>query len=99
MKRNHFLKKSILKKGRPWRLKTIGRYYFIRSQYHEATDFWQQSLNVYTAINDEVGISNMYNNLGSAQYNTGNNARALEFYLKAVELAEKTGDKLRIATA
>jgi class 3 adenylate cyclase/uncharacterized protein HemY len=87
------------KKGEALALKTIGLYYFIRSQYLEATNFWQQSLDVYTAINDEVGISNMYNNLGSAQYNTANYARALEFYLKAVELAEKTGDKLRMATA
>ena len=87
------------KKGEALALKYIGMYYFNRGRYPEAGDFWQQSLEAYTAIKDEVGMSNMNNNLGSASYNLANYAKALEYYLVAVDFAEKTGDKLRLATA
>jgi len=84
--------------GEALALKYIGMYYFRNSRYLEASDYWQKSYNAFAAIPDEIGMSNMLNNLGSAHYNTGNYPRALENYLKALDLAEKTGDKLRIAT-
>jgi adenylate cyclase len=84
--------------GQALALKNIGMYYFRKSRFLEASDYWQKSYNAYAAIKDENGMSNMLNNLGSANYNTANYPRALEYYLKALDLAEKTGDKLRIAT-
>ena len=87
------------KKGEGYALKYIGMYYFNHSRFAEAMDFWQQSLTVFTSINDDAGMSNMLNNLGSANYNKGNYSGALEYFLKALDLAKKSDNKLRIATS
>jgi len=84
--------------GQALALKSIGLYFFDKSRYPEATDYWQRSYDYYATIKDETGMSNMLNNLGSASYNMSNYSRALEYYLKGLDLAEKTGNKLRIAT-
>ncbi len=50
-------------------------------------------------MNDEVGIANLLSNLGAIFYNQGDDAKALEYYLESLRLAEKTNNKLRITTA
>ncbi|HLO81243.1 MAG TPA: adenylate/guanylate cyclase domain-containing protein [Chitinophagaceae bacterium] len=79
--------------------KWIGFYYFNRSSFIEAQEWWLQSLEAYKAAGDLDGQANMLNNLGSIQYNLGNYAKALEYFQPSYELSEKYGYKLRLATA
>jgi class 3 adenylate cyclase len=92
-------KKSDYPAGIALGYKWIGFYYFNRSSFLEAQDWWLQSLEAYKAAGDLDGEANMLNNLGSIQYNLGNYAKALEYFLPSYELSEKHGYKLRLATA
>ena len=62
-------------------------------------DYWNQSLQIFESIKDDVGISNMLNNIGAIYLNQGADAKALEYMLKSLQLAEKIGDTLRMITA
>ena len=73
--------------------------YYMKGMYAETLDFWNQSLEVFEKIGDDVGISNMLNNIGAIYLNQGADDKALEYMLKSLQLAEKTGDTLRISTA
>ncbi len=79
--------------------KWVGFYYFDRSSFLEAQNWWLKALKAYEEVGDMDGKANMLNNLGSIHYNLGNNAQALEYFLPSYELSEKIGNKLRLATA
>jgi class 3 adenylate cyclase/lipopolysaccharide biosynthesis regulator YciM len=79
--------------------KWAGFYYYDRSSFLDAREYWQKSLDAYRLVGDLDGEANMLNNLGSVYYNIGNNARALEYFLPALAVGEKGGFRLRIATA
>lgn len=57
------------------------------------------SLATYESINDKAGISNIQSNIGAIYFNQGDDAKALEYYLKSLKPAEELNDTLRIATA
>ncbi len=86
-------------KGRALGLKWIGLYYYDKSDYIMASDYWQRAFDQFQAINDPDGIANIANNLGSISYLTGNYAKALEYYTQALENSLKIGDPERISTA
>jgi class 3 adenylate cyclase len=85
--------------GRALSFKWIGFYYFDRSNFDSTQYYWEKSLEAYREINDYDGISNMLNNIGSSTYNSGNNAIALDYFTKALEAGEKSGNKIRIITS
>ncbi|MEO5602088.1 MAG: adenylate/guanylate cyclase domain-containing protein [Cyclobacteriaceae bacterium] len=79
--------------------KSIGLCYNRQGKFPEALTNWNQSLDIFNAISDVDGQSNMYNNIGTVYHNVGNFVKAVEYYFKSLKAAEKTGNKLRIATA
>jgi len=86
-------------KGKALGLKNLGLYYFIKSDFIPAEEYWREALEEYTVIHDESGRANMLNNLGSIKYNMGNLSQAMEFFFQSLEVSQKAGDTLRIVTA
>ena len=86
-------------KGKALGLKWIGLYYFDKSDYLSSVDYFQRAYDEFHKLNDQDGIANLANNLGSVSYLTGNYAKALQYYTQALEFALKSGDRERIATA
>ena len=92
-------KKLNYQKGMALANKYIGLGYYVKGDYWETINFWQQSLNNFEAINDKVGVSNILNNIGAVYWAEGDDIRALEYYLRSLEAAEQIADTLRIVTA
>lgn len=86
-------------KGMAYALKNIGLAYFVRGNYVEVRNYWEQSLVIFQSMKDQLGISNLLNNLGAVYFTQGNDPKALEYYLESLRVSEEIGDKLRIATA
>lgn len=79
--------------------KWAGFYYYDRSVLDSATIYWEKSLQSYIALNDFDGMSNMYNNLGSISFNFGNSAKALDYFMEALNAGEKSGNNIRVITS
>jgi class 3 adenylate cyclase/tetratricopeptide (TPR) repeat protein len=77
----------------------MGMAYYIKGDYPNVLNYWQQSLDEYKAIEDNLGVGNILNNIGAVYYNLGDNLKALEYYLQSLKVSEKLADKLRILTA
>ncbi len=92
-------RKLKFRKGEAYADKCIALGYYIQAEYVKANDYSQQALQIFTEINDKVGQSNMLSNLGAIYVNKGMKAKALEFYLQSLSLAEDIGDTMRILTA
>ena len=87
------------KKGEGYALKNIGLAYYIKSDFVEVYNYWQQSLEIFKSAEDQLGISNLNNNIGAVHFNYADYSKALEYYFESLKAAEKLGDPLRIATA
>jgi adenylate cyclase len=85
--------------GKALALKNIGLAYYVKGDYLNVLNFWQQSLDAYRSISDKVGIGNLLSNIGAVYFNQGDDPKALEYYLESLRVSEETGNKLRIATA
>jgi adenylate cyclase len=91
--------KTKFRKGEAYALKNIGIAYYIRGDYDQTLNYWQQSLKTFRSINDELGEANLLSNIGSVYFNQANELKALEYNLKSLQVSEKINNKLRIATA
>ncbi len=60
---------------------------------------YNRSLDVFTSLNDKIGISNLLSNIGVVYKDQGNDTKALEYFFNSLRNAEPTGDNLRITTA
>ncbi|MBK7967187.1 MAG: tetratricopeptide repeat protein [Bacteroidetes bacterium] len=60
--------------------------------------FWNQSISAFDSIGDKSGIANLQSNLGAVYFNQGDDANALDYYLKSLKIAEEMKDTLRIVT-
>ncbi|MBC7915906.1 MAG: tetratricopeptide repeat protein, partial [Pyrinomonadaceae bacterium] len=87
------------RKGEAYALKNIGIAYYIRGDYDQTLNYWQQSLKTFRSINDELGEANLLSNIGSVYFNQANELKALEYNLQSLKVSEKINNKLRIATA
>lgn len=86
-------------KGRAYALKNIGLAYYVKGNYAEVLNYWEQSLATFQSIEDRLGVSNLLNNLGAVYFNQGDDPKALEYYLQSLRVSEELGNQLRIATA
>lgn len=86
-------------KGEALGLKNIGLVYYMKGQYAETLNFWNQSLEVFQEAGDESGQANMLNNIGAIYLNQGADDKALESCLKSLQIAERINDTLRIISA
>ena len=73
--------------------------FYVRGFYVQTLDYWNQSLDVFEKIKDDVGIANIVGNIGAVYFNQGADDKALEYTLKALQLAEKLGDTVRMISA
>lgn len=80
-------------------LKNIGLAYYIKGDFSEVLNYWEQSLNIFESVPFPLGISNLLNNLGAVYFSKGDDPKALEYYLGSLRIAEEIADKSRIATA
>src|SRR6187402_870057 len=87
------------KKGAAYALKNVGLGYYYQAKYVETLDYWEQSLKIFEALQDDIGIANLLNNIAAIYVNKGDDTRGLEYALRSLKLSEKTGDKLRILSA
>ncbi len=85
-------------KGEAYALKNMGMVYYIRGKYAETLDFWNQSLQVFENMKDNIGIANTLSNIGAIYLNQGADVKALEYSLRSLQIAEKIGDTLRMIT-
>ena len=85
-------------KGEAYALKNIGMVYYVRSMFVQTLDYWNQSLEIFKSIKDDVGTANLLGNIGAIYFNQGADDKALEYSLKSLQLAEKLGDTSRMIT-
>jgi adenylate cyclase len=86
-------------KGEAYALKNIGLMYYLKGRYAETLQYWNQSLDIFQDIKDDVGIANTLSNIGAVYLNQGADAKALEYSLRSLQIAEKINDTLRMITA
>ncbi len=85
-------------KGVALALKNIGLANYMKGDYIQTLDYWNQSMQAFDSIGDKSGVANLLSNLGAVYFNQGDDASALEYYLKSLKLAEELDDTLRIIT-
>lgn len=78
--------------------KNIGLGYYFKGDFVNAFKNWEPALELYQAMGDDKGIANMFNNQGGILQTMGKNTEAIEYFIKAMKIAEKYDDKNRIAT-
>lgn len=86
-------------KGRAYALKSIGLVNYVKGDYRETLNYWEQSLAEFQSADDLLGVSNLLSNLGAVYFNQGDDPKALEYYLQSLRASEELGNRLRIATA
>lgn len=77
----------------PWSLLRIGEAYFRMGDREKAGENYQKALESHRQLNDQSGICYGYKNLGDLQIMVGEYERALDYYQRALKLAD--GDLLR----
>ena len=50
--------------------------------------YYDSALTIYTQLNDSAGIERVYNNMGNAHANIGNNDESIKYLLKALNMAQ-----------
>ena len=86
-------------KGKALSLKQIGNANYYKGNFLEVFDYWGQSLENFEIVKDSIGISNILSNLGIIYFSQGSNARAIDYLLRSLTIAEKLNHPLRITTA
>lgn len=61
-------------------------------------DYRELALPIYEDLHDDVGLCNVWNNLGIVRYHAGRWSNALEAYSTACQAAERAGDVVGVAT-
>jgi adenylate cyclase len=91
-------KKYNFKKEEALASKYIGLGYSSQNMYVEATLNWQEAQKIFEEIDDKDGISNILSNLGTIYSNQGDDEKALELYLRSLQIAEEINAKMRTLT-
>lgn len=85
-------------KGEAYALKNIGMVYYQRGMFLQTLDYWNQSLQIFEQVKDNVGTANMLSNIGAIYLTQGADAKALEYSLRSLQMGEKIGDTVRMIT-
>ena len=86
-------------KGKGYALKYIGLVDYFQGKFLEALGYWNESLQIFENLKDDIGIANLLSNISAVYSDQGNDEKALEYSLRSLKLSEKAGDKLRMLTA
>jgi two-component system, NtrC family, sensor kinase len=87
------------KTGEAYGYKWLGIINNYKGDYYNALVNSNKSLAIFEGLGDKVGTSNLLNNLGAFYADKGEDSKAIEYYLRSLDLAQQTGNKLRIETA
>jgi serine phosphatase RsbU (regulator of sigma subunit)/Tfp pilus assembly protein PilF len=80
-------------------LNNIGFILKNRGRDFEAIKYFEQSVESYKAISNQIGIAETYNNLAEAYTNLGQIEKALDYHNQSLKIKEETGDKDGIANS
>ncbi len=86
-------------KGKGFALKLVGQGLTRQSNFVEAIQKFNSSLEAFKSVNYKDGISNILNNLGSVYFIIGDDPKSIEYHLQSLKVAEEINDKYRIATS
>ena len=70
----------------------IGNVYLDKKDYNSALDYYNKSLQSYTELENENGISAMMNSIGTIYEYENKNDSALVWYFKSLKIKQKVGD-------
>ncbi|TAF67421.1 MAG: hypothetical protein EAZ55_03655 [Cytophagales bacterium] len=87
------------KKGQAWALNRIGVGYYLRGNYAQAIQYYEQCLPLHKQNNDFKGIASTLNGLAIIYRNQGNEIKALEYHQEVIKIQEKIKDKRGLATS
>lgn len=85
--------------GEAYAYKWLGIINNYKGNYYEALINSNKSLNLFETLRDKAGISNILNNLGAFYADKGEYSKAVEYYLRALDVALQSGNKQRIESA
>jgi tetratricopeptide (TPR) repeat protein len=74
--------------------RNIGIIYFFTGLYPEAEDSFSKALQIYTTIDDSLGVSNVLNNLATVFIKLGDYHKAQDFLLRAQQIFISIGDRV-----
>ncbi len=80
------------KKGKAKSLQLLGIYYYYKSDYSNAIEYYQKSIIINEELNDRKEISKSLNNIGLIYYYEGNYPKSLEYYQKSIKIKEQLND-------
>ncbi|MCF7813707.1 MAG: GGDEF domain-containing protein [Candidatus Cloacimonetes bacterium] len=78
-------------------LKDVGLGYVNLNDYSKALDYFNSALKIYKSTNDESGLSDISNHLGTIHNKLGTYEKALEFHFESLRIDEKLQNKQGIA--
>ena len=87
------------KSGEAYAYKWLGIVNNYQGNYYDALLNSNKSLDIFEALGDKAGTSNLLSNLGSFYADKGEDSKAVEYYLRSLDLAQQIENKLRIETA
>lgn len=87
------------RKGLAEGYKNTGLGHYEASEFTEAFENFDSSLEIYQAIGDDRGVANLLSNLGAIYYNDSRYEAALDYHIRALRIAEKIRDSTRIGTS
>lgn len=87
------------KSGEAYAYKWLGIVSYYKGSYYEALLNSNKSLEIFEGLDDKAGTSNLLSNLGSFYADKGEDSKAVEYYLRSLDLAKQIENKLRIETA
>lgn len=86
-------------RGKANALKNVGVVYYFQGKFLEALGYWNESLQYFENLKDDIGVANLLNNIAAVYSDQGDEEKGLEYSLRSLEISEKSGDKLRILSA
>ena len=85
-------------RGVAYGYKGIGLVNLMQGKYIESLENFDRSLAIFDSLGDKPGQANILNNQATVYFNQADDEKALELYLKALQIAEQTTDSVRIST-
>ncbi len=79
-------------------LGNLGSYYYLKTDYINALDFYLKALKIDETLNNNKGIAKHLGNIGNVYVGQGNYTKALDNYLKALKIDDGLDNKNGIAT-
>jgi len=73
---------------------SLGRIKYLKGDLISAHEYWEESLNLYKLLRNDIKIAGAYSNIGIIYSELGNNKQSLENFLLAAKVLEKNNEKL-----